>query len=54
MRNKKMSNLTKVCRGYDVQMLCPWRRGAVDIASALGTDDPGLNPAWAQDFKEKT
>jgi hypothetical protein len=22
------------------------RRGAVDIASASGTEDPGSNPAW--------
>jgi hypothetical protein len=23
----------------------PWRRGTVDIASAIGTEDPGSNPA---------
>jgi hypothetical protein len=27
-----------------------WRRGAVDIAFASGTEDPGSNPAMVQGF----
>jgi hypothetical protein len=26
-------------------VILPWRRGAADIASALGTEDLGSNPA---------
>jgi hypothetical protein len=28
----------------------PWRRGAVDIASGLVTEDPGSNPARVEGF----
>jgi hypothetical protein len=31
----------------------PWRRGAVDIASASGTEDLGSNPARVQGFRGK-
>jgi hypothetical protein len=30
---------------------CPgWRRGAMDITSASGTEDPGSNPAWVHTY----
>jgi hypothetical protein len=31
----------------------PWRRGAVDISSALGTEDPCSNPTWGIRFLGK-
>jgi hypothetical protein len=32
---------------------CPWRRGAVNIASASGTAGPGSNPAGYEVFSGK-
>jgi hypothetical protein len=46
-QTKRIRNEIEIC------LLLPWRRGAVDTASASGTEGPGSNPARLYEIKGK-